>query len=78
MSPLTTPHVFLGSKFHTPKEIGDHTTATGKLSPFSLISSPEKEKDENGKKVPNLGDLARQEINRGGSGSANSINPLNL
>ena len=38
----------------------------------------EYEKDENGKKVPNLGDLARQEINRGGSGSANSINPLNL
>ena len=52
--PLTWPHVYLGSKFHTRKEIAKHKNTTGKLSPFSLLNSKEKEVDEKGEKVPSM------------------------
>ena len=50
--PLTWPHVYLGSKFRKPSEIKKYQNTTGKLSPFSLLSTAEKDTDEDGEEVP--------------------------
>lgn len=60
--PLTWPHVFLGSKFRTNKEIKDHKNETGKLSPLSLLNSPEKDTDENGDEVPKEPIITRRSV----------------
>ena len=52
--PLTTVNTALGRKFHTPKEIKKHENTTGKLSPLTLLSTPEKDTDDNGKDVPQV------------------------
>ena len=68
-SPLTTPQVDLGSKFHTKKEIRKHGTTNGKLSPFSLISCPDKGVDENGEEIQTKTDLGRGVTNSASIGT---------
>jgi len=52
--PLTWTNVHLGTKFRKPAEIEKHENTTGKLSPFSLLSTPERDVDDAGKEVPKL------------------------
>ena len=77
-SPLTTPQIDLGRKFHTSKEINKHRTTNGKLSPFSLISCPDKDVDENDEEIQTMTNLGRGVCNTDSTGSANSLNPPNL
>jgi hypothetical protein len=52
--PLTWVNTKLGTKFRKPKEIEKHQNTTGKLSPFSLLSTKEQDVDDSGKEVPKL------------------------
>ena len=58
-SPLSFVQKDLGSKFHTNKEIEKHGTTNGKISPFTLLSSPEKDVDDDDKEIIRLADLAK-------------------
>ena len=71
--PLTWVNTSLGSKFRKPAEIKKHQNTTGKLSPFSLLSTPERDVDDAGKEVPRATSRGVRSIslpsNQSGSGS---------
>jgi ribosomal protein L37AE/L43A len=73
--PLTWTNTSLGSKFHTSDEIKDHETTTGKLSPFSLLSSKEKDTDDAGNEVPKLAPRGVRSIMQSG-GDSSGLNSM--
>ena len=81
--PLTFTQPILGSKFRTNDEINKHKNITGKISPLTLLNSPEKEVDDDDKEIQRLSDLARSRqllsTNAAGFGNASyNEKPTNI
>jgi len=58
-SPLTYISNNIPNHFRSNKEIASHKNTTGKLSPFSLLNSPEQDKDADDKEITRIADLAK-------------------
>jgi hypothetical protein len=83
LSPLSFVANKIPNHFHSSKEIAKHRSTTGKLSPFTLLNSPEKDQDSDGKDLDRIVDLARAPrqttVNSGGfSGEKGNEKPSTL